>query len=125
MYTIKKIWRDIMIYCKHCGKEISEDSIYCQHCGSKIEVYIESDKPLQKSENRAWGILSIIFSSLMGSGLGLIFAIVGLCVYKKKSNRICSWVGLGIYLAWTVASIIISALIFYNVILWPVPYWPI
>ena len=23
------------MYCKHCGKEIADDSIFCQHCGGK------------------------------------------------------------------------------------------
>ena len=24
------------MYCKHCGKEIADDSIFCQHCGKQI-----------------------------------------------------------------------------------------
>lgn len=23
------------MYCKHCGKEIADDSLFCQHCGGK------------------------------------------------------------------------------------------
>lgn len=26
------------MYCKHCGKQITEDSKFCQHCGNKIEA---------------------------------------------------------------------------------------
>ena len=25
------------MYCKHCGKEIVDDSKFCQHCGGKQE----------------------------------------------------------------------------------------
>jgi len=109
-----------MMYCKHCGKEIDETSTYCQHCGKQIDVYVESDKPI-KTENSTWGILGIIFGA-MGSGIGLIFSIIGLCTYKTKANRVRSWVGLGLYIGLTVISMILSALVFYNVISIPVPY---
>lgn len=26
------------VYCKHCGKQITDDSLYCQHCGGKQDV---------------------------------------------------------------------------------------
>ena len=25
------------MYCKYCGKEITDDSMFCQHCGSKLD----------------------------------------------------------------------------------------
>ncbi len=112
-----------MMYCKHCGKEIDENAIYCQYCGTKIEVYVESDKPIKpKKENSAIGILAIIFSALGGSGLGLIFSIIGLCMYKTRGNKIRSWIGLGLYLGWTVAMIVIEIVFFYTGIYFPVPY---
>ena len=24
------------MYCKHCGKQIADDSTFCQHCGGKV-----------------------------------------------------------------------------------------
>ena len=109
-----------MMYCKHCGKEIDENSTFCQYCGVKIDVYIESNKPI-KTENSALGILGIIFSALGGSELGLIFAIIGLCTYKTRGNKIRAWIALGLYLAWTVFSIVLQILAHY----WgyyPMPY---
>jgi len=32
------------MYCKHCGKQIADDSRFCQHCGGKIDVVLESSK---------------------------------------------------------------------------------
>ena len=26
------------MYCKHCGKEIADDSLFCQHCGGRQSV---------------------------------------------------------------------------------------
>ena len=28
------------MYCKHCGKEIADDSKFCQHCGGKLDASI-------------------------------------------------------------------------------------
>ena len=43
------------MYCKHCGKEISEDSKFCQHCGGNQENVIsdpiKSDKGVTKGYN--------------------------------------------------------------------------
>lgn len=25
------------MYCKYCGKKISDDSMFCEHCGSKLD----------------------------------------------------------------------------------------
>ena len=37
------------MYCKHCGKEIDDNSTFCQHCGKKLvetkKVVIEFTKP--------------------------------------------------------------------------------
>lgn len=32
------------MYCKHCGKEIADDSKFCQHCGGKL-----SEEPARSS----------------------------------------------------------------------------
>ncbi len=31
------------MYCKHCGKEIADDSKFCQHCGEKQDVSLTID----------------------------------------------------------------------------------
>ena len=33
------------MYCKHCGKEIADDSKFCQHCGLKItDSYVRNSR---------------------------------------------------------------------------------
>jgi len=34
------------MYCKHCGKAITEDSIYCKYCGGKQDT-INTSEPLE------------------------------------------------------------------------------
>ena len=31
------------MYCKHCGKQIADDSVYCQHCGGKQDADLPSE----------------------------------------------------------------------------------
>ncbi len=39
------------MYCKHCGKEIADDSKFCQHCGGIIEADKENAKePISQKE---------------------------------------------------------------------------
>ena len=40
------------MYCKHCGKEISEDSVFCKYCGEKQDENTNtvSDSVDSKSE---------------------------------------------------------------------------
>lgn len=26
------------MYCKHCGKQIADDSAFCQYCGGKVDA---------------------------------------------------------------------------------------
>ena len=66
------------MYCKHCGKEIADDSKFCQHCGGKLENDVEvikEDAPIDKIVSKMfsninrkylyayviWAILNIIF----------------------------------------------------------------
>ena len=40
------------MYCKHCGKEISDDSTFCQYCGGKQDTFLTSSKKKDdKKEN--------------------------------------------------------------------------
>lgn len=66
------------MYCKHCGKEIADDSKFCQHCGGKIDNSVsldqeslevdkkeqetnELDVPSNSNEWLKWGIIYAIY----------------------------------------------------------------
>ena len=36
------------MYCKHCGKQITDDSLYCQFCGGKQDV----EEPTEKNDDK-------------------------------------------------------------------------
>lgn len=66
------------MYCKHCGKEVAEDSKFCKHCGSNINtINIEEQKDqdpmklgdLNSDENQK----KTSDSSKGGNRLGMIF----------------------------------------------------
>lgn len=38
LFKIELIQKDNNMYCKHCGKQIDEDSQYCKYCGSNLEI---------------------------------------------------------------------------------------
>ena len=48
------------MYCKHCGKEIADDSKFCQHCGGKLDKDVE----VIKGEAPIDEITSKLFSNL-------------------------------------------------------------
>lgn len=37
------------MYCKHCGKQITDDSLYCQFCGGKQDVEESTEKKGDKN----------------------------------------------------------------------------
>ena len=39
------------MYCKHCGKEIADDSTFCKHCGGKQELVNTSNASTIESAN--------------------------------------------------------------------------
>ena len=96
------------MYCRNCGKEITSKDNTCPYCGyvddGRVEVekvvYVEKPvvvpqpQPVQttyiaypnasnRTENRTWGTLAIIFG-LIVPFLGFIFAIKGLINYKDR-----------------------------------------
>jgi len=48
------------MYCKHCGKEIADDSKFCQHCGGKLD----NDVEVIKGESHIDKITSKLFSNI-------------------------------------------------------------
>jgi len=84
-----------MKYCVHCGAEIFDDAVICVHCGRAVpNTRIES-------ENKALGILAIIFGVLQGF-VGLVLSIIGLSVYKEPINKNNCKIGLGLSIAYIV-----------------------
>ena len=64
------------MYCKHCGKEIADDSKYCQHCGKSLEVnninYWNSIKTFITSHTM---IVKIVLGILICAALGWTYYI--------------------------------------------------
>lgn len=96
------------MYCKNCGKEISDDSKYCPECGIEIEriqdEYIFSDGYVKKTS--VFGMIGFI-GSICAIGLyklgwiqlfvlaipSLIFSIIGLND-RRKQRKGFSYAGL-------------------------------
>lgn len=38
------------MYCKHCGKEIADDSKFCKYCGNKLDEPSESEQVVKSVE---------------------------------------------------------------------------
>lgn len=60
------------MYCKNCGKVISDDSKYCQYCGKNIETDLSSQFFFKHKRTiilySIWFIINLLF--LMMSGFG-------------------------------------------------------
>ena len=59
----------------------------------------------RKNENPVFGILAIIFS-LLGGWLGLVFAIMGIAIYKDKKNKTLCFIAIGLQVFWFVVGFI-------------------
>lgn len=46
------------MYCRHCGKQISDDAAFCQYCGKQLSVSVP--KPPTKGL-KGWGYLTIVY----------------------------------------------------------------
>ena len=59
------------MYCKYCGKEISDDSVFCQFCGKKLNdgtissINHEKEEP-QKNKSQAW--IFVLLLIVIGGG---------------------------------------------------------
>lgn len=70
------------MYCKHCGKEIAEDSAFCQYCGGQIQEQ-EQKKPNGsllngfKSLSKGWQICIMVY---------IIWFLSGMCILVGNSG---------------------------------------
>ena len=59
------------MYCKYCGKEISDDSVFCQFCGKKMNdgtissINHEKEEP-EKKKNYTW--IFVLLLIVIGGG---------------------------------------------------------
>ena len=42
------------MYCKHCGKQIADDSSFCQYCGEKVidELFLSENSTILPANNK-------------------------------------------------------------------------
>lgn len=112
------------MFCQNCGKEINNDSKFCPNCGQQVNNsnvnnsyysnvnYNNNGFVSQpKEETPAIGILAIVFS-VLGGWVGLVFSIIGLCIYKEERNKRNCKIGLGISIAAIVIWIIFWVVFF-------------
>lgn len=71
-----------VMYCKHCGKEIADDSVFCQYCGGELQEQ-EKKKPNGSLLNRfqslskGWQITIMAYS---------VWLLAGACVLIGNSD---------------------------------------
>lgn len=75
-----KIFGGVVVNCKHCGKEIDQDSTFCRFCGSKIseEEKIDSTSLKRKSKKK----LAVICSSI--ALLAVVITVI--CIVSSQSS---------------------------------------
>lgn len=76
------------MFCRNCGRHLSEDSLYCTYCGEKVYSHLEVSLPKQeKTKRRGFGLS--LASTILGAisllrimdkqfHVGWILAIIGL-----------------------------------------------
>lgn len=89
------------MFCKGCGKEVSENAVVCPHCNTildekefnrrlAIEKYANNNNSFRDYDTPKTGI-----GVLMGLFLGLIGLIIGICIYPEntvaRTTFIKSW----------------------------------
>lgn len=44
------------MYCKHCGKQIADDSSFCQYCGEKVidELLLSENSTILPANNKTF-----------------------------------------------------------------------
>ena len=111
------------MYCRKCGKLISDSDKFCPYCGCKCDgptekvIYVQkfdekSEFEKRRTENRNFGNLAIAFSIIFFP-LGFIFSLIALGKYRDPGdpyhggNLTKAFFGLG--LSTTIAIIVILA----------------
>ncbi len=64
------------MFCKNCGKEVSDNAVVCIHCGAAIDK--NPTRTLSGESKTGLG-------ALLGVFLGIIGLIIGLCMYPAES----------------------------------------
>ena len=77
-----------VMYCKHCGKEIADDSVFCQYCGGQLQEQ-EKKKPNGSLLNRfqslskGWQITIMAYAVWLLAG---VCVLIGLGPYGKYKD---------------------------------------
>lgn len=72
------------MFCQNCGKEIPENAKFCPACGFQTGT-----QKVREKEASQLSSLSAIFAFLIPI-VGIILAIIDLCVYDEKYDHRCS-----------------------------------
>lgn len=95
-----------MMYCKHCGKELLDNTQYCPYCGTKQERAVEvtkvkgPDAPSEEkkadgaSASKILAILGIILGVTCFGVVGLVLSIIGYTKAKTKEDKSICLVGI-------------------------------
>lgn len=70
------------MYCKHCGKEIADDSKFCQHCGAIQELdstSMHEDEKVANKQNSEVSYSSYIWRRILGSAIDKLIILL-LCL---------------------------------------------
>ncbi|MCI2068633.1 MAG: zinc ribbon domain-containing protein [Bacilli bacterium] len=104
------------MYCPKCNASIPDDSNICPYCGYPIRTVYPAENESEKKEvvyvsapshdYHAIAILALVFG-ILGGVLGLIFAIIGLVNSDDESDRNMCKIGLGAFIFWVVAYLVI------------------
>lgn len=70
------------MYCKHCGKEIADDSVFCQYCGGELQEQ-EKKKPNGSLLNRFQSLSKGWQITIMAYAVWLL---AGVCVLIGNSD---------------------------------------
>lgn len=115
------------MFCKHCGSEIDDKAVVCVHCGVPVEeevITTDENKPAVKKRVNVFGIIGFVIGILsiylsmyfcIASIVGLIFSIVGICLWKRSTHNGLAIAGLVINIltlvAWGILWLFIYSLI--------------
>lgn len=77
------------MYCRKCGKKISDDKTYCEYCGQgKEDIILTGDEKKDAVAQMDYGTIGgmcIIISCILPP-IGLIMSIIYLCTMKNNKT---------------------------------------